>query len=109
MCGRILVDVLLVLGSRARRQVSDRGRPEHLADGTAPYPGDVADIEVVTYWDGKLRVFRLPDGTEIRKSKGDGQQPFEIVSAFLRDERELFDFNLSFREISAPPKTARRR
>lgn len=74
------------------------------------YPGGVGpDIEVETYWDGKLRVFRLPDGTEIRKSKGDGQQPFEVVGAFLRDERELTEFTLSFREIPAPSKTLRRR
>ena len=52
------------------------------------------DIEVEAHWDGKLRVFRLPDGTEIRKSKGDGQQPFEIVGAFLKEERQLSDFTL---------------
>jgi hypothetical protein len=67
-----------------------------------------ADIEVETYWDGKLRAFRLPDGTEIRKSKDDGQHPFEVVDAFLREERSLTDFRLSFREIPAPPKTVRR-
>jgi hypothetical protein len=67
------------------------------------------DIEVETYWDGKLRVFRLPDGTEIRKNRGDGQHPFEVVGEFLRDERGLAEFKLSFREIPTPPKTVRRR
>jgi hypothetical protein len=67
------------------------------------------DIDVEMYWDGKLRVFRLPDGTEIRKNRGDGQQPFEVVDEFLREERELAEFTLSFREIPAPPKTIRRR
>jgi hypothetical protein len=67
------------------------------------------DIEVETYWDGKLRVFRLPDGTEIRKSRGDGQHPFEVVGSFLREERALTDFRLTFREVPAPPRTIRRR
>lgn len=67
------------------------------------------DIDVETYWDGKLRVFRLPDGTEIRESRGDGEQPFEVVGSFLRHERGLTDFNLNFREIQPPPKTHRRR
>jgi hypothetical protein len=66
------------------------------------------DIDVETYWDAKLRAFRLPDGTEIRKNRGDGQQPFEVVSTFLRDERGMTDFNLSFREIPPPSKPVRR-
>ena len=67
------------------------------------------DIDVETYWDGKLRVFRLPDGTEIRRNRGDGQQPFEVVATFLKDERGLTEFSLSFKEIPPPPKTVRRR
>ncbi len=67
------------------------------------------DIDVEMWWDGKLRVFRLPDGTEIRKSRGDGQMPFEVVDKFLREERALTEFSLSFKEIPAPPTTVRRR
>jgi hypothetical protein len=63
------------------------------------------DIDVETYWDGKLRVFRLPDGTEIRKTGGMDNSP----SRFLRDERGLSEFNLSSREILPPSKTVRRR
>ena len=85
------------------------------SDGLGPDPPGLyrclvgTNIEVETYWDGKLRVFRLPDGTEIRKNRVDGQHPFEVVDAFLREERGLTDFLLSFTEIPAPPKTARRR
>jgi len=67
------------------------------------------NIEVQTYWDGKLRVFRFPDGTEIRKNRGDGQHPFEVAHAFLREQRGLTDFQLSFKEIPATPKAIRRR
>lgn len=61
------------------------------------------------YWNGKVGVFRLPDGTEVRKEEGNGQQPFEVVDSFLKDERGLTEFRLRFREISAPPRTVRRR
>lgn len=41
-------------------------------------------------------MFRLSDDTGIRKSKGDGQEPFDVVGAFLRDKQGLSDFNLNF-------------
>jgi hypothetical protein len=54
-------------------------------------------------------VFRLPDGTEIRKKEGNGQQPVEVVDSFLKDELGLSECRLRFREISAPPRIVRRR
>jgi hypothetical protein len=67
------------------------------------------DIDVEMYRDGKVRVFRLPDGTEIRKKEGNGQQPVEVVDSFLKDELGLSECRLRFREISAPPRIVRRR
>jgi hypothetical protein len=76
----------------------------------ASYPGGVGpDIDVEMYWDGNLRVSRLPDGTEIRKNRGDGQRSFEVVDVFLREQRGMTEFTLSFREVPPPPKTLCRR
>lgn len=50
-----------------------------------------------------MQVFRLPDGTELRK--GDRRdQGFGFVSRYLRDERGLTDFVLSFRQVQPPDR-----
>jgi sirohydrochlorin ferrochelatase len=48
-----------------------------------------------------MQVFRLPDGTEIRK--GDRRdQAIEFVSRYLRDERGMTDVQISFHQVQPP-------
>ena len=65
------------------------------------------DIRVEWYWDGKLKVFQLPDGSVLRQKTGSGDQPFEFVKRFLREEKGLGDVRLSFHEIAAPNRPRR--
>ena len=64
------------------------------------------DITVEWYWDGKVRVFQLSDGSVVRQKAGSGDQPSEVVGRYLRD-RGLQDFRLSFREVVAPRRNRR--
>ena len=63
-------------------------------------------ILVETFWEGKDSVYRLPDGTELRRHSGDGTiGGWETVERYLREDRGLTDFRLIFHEA----KSAQRR
>jgi hypothetical protein len=66
-------------------------------------------VRVEWFWEGKVRVFRLPDGKEFRMSPGSRTFAYVLVQDFLRESRGFTDFRLSFHQIEPPRGRTRRR